>query len=282
MPTSASHTVNDIVEMKPLGEVVFQGPAVPTAFTRTFGGQVVAQALRAALLTVECKDAHSLHCYFLEGGVAAEPIDFHVERIRDGRSFAARRVEGFQNGKRMVIMSVSFHHDQDSGPEHATSMPDVPGPEESIDHVEFRPQSAKKRALDWTDWDIRVVPNEKLSEELLHPAGQATHQYLWIKNTSDMGNDQGSHQAALAYLSDMTLLYTTLLDHDNPDIQAASLDHAMWFLRPVRVDEWLLIDQYSPSAGSGIGLSKGNVYNQRGELVVVLSQEGLIRAKRTS
>lgn len=96
MPTSASHTVNDIVEMKPLGEDVFQGPAVPTAFTRTFGGQVVAQALRAALLTVEGKDAHSLHCYFLEGGVAAEPIDFHVERIRDGRSLPRAASKAFK------------------------------------------------------------------------------------------------------------------------------------------------------------------------------------------
>lgn len=279
MSASASQSVHDVVEMKPLGEDMYQGPAIPTAFTRTFGGQVVAQGLRAAQLTVDGKNTHSLHCYFLEGGVAAQPIDFRVERVRDGRSFAARRVEGYQNGKRMMIMTASFHHDQDRGPEHATQMPQVPGPEESIDHLEIRPQAAKKRALDWMDWDIRAVPEDKLSDEQIHPAGQGTHQYLWFKNTSDMDSDQAVHQAALAYLSDMTLLYTALLDHPAQELQVASLDHAMWFLRPVRVDEWLLVDQYSPSAGGGVGLTKGNVFNQAGELVAVLSQEGLLRAK---
>ena len=239
MSTSASQTVSDIVEMKRLDVDAFQGPAVNTAFIRTFGGQVAAQALRAAQLTVEGKNAHSLHCYFLEGGVAALPIDFNVERIRDGGSFASRRVEGFQNGKRMLIMTVNFHHDKDTGPEHATAMPNVPGPEESIDHLEIRPQAAERRAIDWADWDIRAVPEEKLSHEQLHPAGQARHQYLWFKNTSEMGDDQSLHQAALAYLSDMTLLYTTLLNHPKQELQVASLDHAMWFLRPVRVDEWL-------------------------------------------
>ena len=280
MTNSASpsaQSVHDVVNMKPLGDGRYEGPAVPSAFTRTFGGQVVAQALRAAQLTVEGKRAHSLHSYFLEGGVAAQPIEFRVEHIRDGRSFASRRVEGFQNGRRMMIMTVNFHHDKDRGPEHSTAMPQVPGPEESIDHVKIRPRSAKKRALDWMDWDIRAVEESKLTPEQLHPAGQGTHQYLWFKNTGEMGDDQGVHQAALAYLSDMTLLYTALLDHPNEELQVASLDHAMWFLRPVRVDEWLLIDQYSPSAGEGIGLTKGSVFNQQGELVAVLSQEGLIR-----
>ena len=279
MSPGASQSVYDVVEMKPLGEDMYQGPAIPTAFTRTFGGQVVAQGLRAAQLTVDGKNAHSLHCYFLEGGVAAQPIDFRVERVRDGRSFAARRVEGYQNSKRMMIMTASFHHDQDRGPEHTTQMPQVPGPEESIDHLEIRPQAAKKRALDWMDWDIRAVPEDKLNDEQIHPARQGTHQYLWFKTTSDMDSDQAVHQAALAYLSDMTLLYTALLDHPAQELQVASLDHAMWFLRPVRVDEWLLVDQYSPSAGGGVGLTKGNVFNQAGELVAVLSQEGLLRAK---
>ena len=270
-------SVHDVLDMKPLGDRKFLGPSVPSAFTRTFGGQVVAQALRAAQLTVEGKRAHSLHSYFLEGGIAAQPIEFEVEHVRDGRTFSCRRVEGFQNGKRMMIMTVNFHHDKDRGPEHATAMPQVPGPEEAIDHLEIRPRSAQKRKLDWMDWDIRAVEESKLTEEQLHPAGQGTHQYLWFKNTGVMGDDQDVHQAALTYLSDMTLLYTALLDHPEQELQVASLDHAMWFLRPERVDEWLLVDQYSPSAGGGVGLTKGNVFNQQGELVAVLSQEGLMR-----
>src|SRR5699024_7097038 len=213
--------------------------------------------------------AQTLHSYFLECGVAAQLIKFRVEHIRDGHSFASRRVEGFQNGRRMMIMTVNFHHDKDRGPEHSTAMPQVPGPEESIDHVQIRPRSAKKRAVDWMDWDIRAVEETRLTPAPLHPAGHGTPHYLWLKSSRQLRGDQWGHQGALAYLSDMTLLYTALLDHPNEELQVASLDHAMWFLRPVRVDEWLLIDQYSPSAGEGIGLTKGSVFNQQGELVAV-------------
>lgn len=272
-------TIHDVLAVEQIEENIFIGPSVNSAFVRTFGGQVVAQALRAAQQTVTDKNTHSLHVYFLEGGIAELPIEFRVDRIRDGRTFSSRRVEGFQHGKRMMIMSASFHHEGDSGPEHSDAMPEVPGPEDSIDHLLIRPRSQAKRDLDWQDWDLRVVPEQALSDAQLNPHGQGRHQYMWFKNLSEMGDDQAVHQAALAYQSDMSLLYTVLMEHPAQELQVASLDHAMWFLRPVRVDEWLLVDQYSPSAAHGVGYTQGRVFNQQGELVAMLSQEGLTRQK---
>ncbi|OFQ53617.1 acyl-CoA thioesterase II [Corynebacterium sp. HMSC074H12] len=267
-------TVAQAVDLERIGDDEFRGPVVPSLITRTFGGQTMAQALRAAQLTVDDKFAHSMHCYFVGPGDSGAPTTIRVERIRDGRSFAHRHVRVFQNERLIFMLSAGFQAPGDSGPEHQADMPQVPPPES----IKDSPYSTRIILKEWEDWDVRLVPDADRDAIAAETTG-AGFRNIWFRNTGDFLTtaDQSLHQAALLYMSDMTLIRTALLPHQGERIQLASLDHSLWFLRPVRVDEWMLYSQSSPSAQTGTGLAEGKIFNQRGELLAVAMQEGLTR-----
>lgn len=268
-------SVAQAVDIERIGDDEFRGPAVPSLIARTFGGQTMAQALRAAQLTVDDKLAHSMHCYFVGPGDSSVPTTIRVERIRDGRSFAHRHVRVYQKGRMIFMLSVGFHVSGDVGPEHQAAMPQVPPPES----ITESPYSTRIILKEWEDWDVRLVPDASRDAVAAETTG-AGFRNIWFRNTGALladAPDPSLHQAALLYMSDMTLIRSALLPHQGERIQLASLDHSLWFLRPVRVDEWMLYSQSSPSAQTGTGLAQGKIYNQRGELLAVAMQEGLTR-----
>jgi acyl-CoA thioesterase-2 len=251
---------------------------------RVFGGQVAGQALVAAARTVEQADGtvHSLHAYFLRPGDPSVPIVYDVDRIRDGRSFTTRRVVAIQHGKAIFNLQASFHTSE-PGFEHQLPMPEgVPGPEELPTFQERYAHQAEllgewftqPRPIDTRpDW----TPQEKKGP--LPP-----RQHVWLKAAGVLPDDPILHTCVLTYASDMTLLDTTLLphggDYEEGKLMMASLDHAMWFHRPFRADEWLLYAQDTPSASGGRGIARGLVYRADGALIASVVQEGLIREMR--
>ncbi|MDK6812852.1 MULTISPECIES: acyl-CoA thioesterase [Corynebacterium] len=268
-------SVAQAVDIERIGTDEFRAPVVPSRIKRTFGGQIMAQALRAAQLTVEGKLAHSLHCYFVGPGDSSAPTTIQVERVRDGRSFVHRHVRVFQEDRLIFMLSAGFHVSGDSGPEHQAAMPQVPTPES----IKGSPYSTRIILKEWEDWDVRLVPDADRDAVAAETTG-AGFRNIWFRNTGELlatTPEQSLHQAALLYMSDMTLIRTALLPHQGEKIQLASLDHSLWFLRPVRVDEWMLYSQSSPSAQTGTGLAQGKIFNQRGELLAVAVQEGLTR-----
>ncbi|WP_018156453.1 acyl-CoA thioesterase [Demetria terragena] len=267
---------------------VFEGRSQPMPHGRVFGGQVLAQCLVAAGRTVadgpaeNARSVHSMHGYFLRPGDSTQPIRFAVERMRDGRSFSARRVHALQDGKVIMSVILSFQ-DEASGLDHQAVMPAAPNPERlpttaqdigDIDHP-IAQHWAYRRAV-----DIRHVENPIYIE----PGAQAAaNQNVWMKVRDRMPDDPLLHAAALAYGSDYTLLESALRRHrlawSDPRLRAASLDHAMWFHRPVRADEWVLYQQDSPSASGGRGLGMGKMFAADGTLVATVAQEGMLRVK---
>lgn len=246
------------------------------SYQRTFGGQVAGQSLVSAERTVDPHyRVHSLHGYFLRPGDPQAPIVFLVERIRDGGSFCTRRVSAVQHGETIFYLSASFHTDQD-GIEHQDAMPTVPGPENL-------PEIITMDALDdevfkvFREWDLRRV-----SPEMRDASGTAAEQQVWFRHRKELPDDPVLHICALAYISDLTLLSTAWSIHPSArdHLQVASLDHAMWFMRHFRADEWLLYDQSSPSACGGRALTQGKIYQQDGTLVAAVMQEGLTRHRR--
>lgn len=245
---------------------------------RTFGGHVAGQSLVSAVRTVDPKfQVHSLHGYFLRPGDARAPSVYLVERIRDGGSFATRRVSVVQHGQTIFSMSASFQTDQ-SGIEHQDAMPAAPSPD---DVPGFKTNSkvfddASFRQFD--EWDVRIVPRDQVA---LVP-GRASQQQVWFRHRDPLPDDSVLHICALAYLSDLTLLGSAQVNHpdERKHMMIASLDHAMWFMRPFRADEWLLYDQSSPSACGGRALTEGKLFNQYGEMVASVMQEGLTRYQR--
>jgi acyl-CoA thioesterase II len=245
---------------------------------RTFGGHVAGQSLVSAVRTVDPKfQVHSLHGYFLRPGDARAPSVYLVERIRDGGSFATRRVSVVQHGQTIFTMSASFQTDQ-SGIEHQDAMPAAPSPD---DIPGFKTNSkvfddASFRQFD--EWDVRIVPRDQVT---LIP-GRASQQQVWFRHRDPLPDDSVLHICALAYLSDLTLLGSAQVNHpaERKHLNIASLDHAMWFMRPFRADEWLLYDQSSPSACGGRALTEGKLFNQYGEMVASVMQEGLTRYQR--
>ncbi len=268
-------SVAQAVDIERIGEDEFRAPAVPSLIARTFGGQTMAQALRAAQLTVDDKLAHSMHCYFVGPGDSSVPTTIRVERIRDGRSFAHRHVRVYQRDRMIFMLSAGFHASGDVGPEHQADMPQVPPPES----ITESPYSTRIILKEWEDWDVRLVPDASRDAVAAETTG-AGFRNIWFRNTGALladAPDPSLHQAALLYMSDMTLIRSALLPHQGERIQLASLDHSLWFLRPARVDEWMLYSQSSPSAQTGTGLAQGKIFNQRGELLAVAMQEGLTR-----
>ena len=255
---------------------IYRGPAVESKLVRTFGGQVAAQALVAATETVDPgKHVHSLHGYFAPGK-AASPTVFLVDRIRDGRSFSSRQVRAVQDGETIFSMQASFHVRGDVGPEHSDLMRDVPSPEEVANGGSSLPISSRALLEEWGDWDIHVVSGDKYEHNKYTPSQQV----VWFRSKRPLPDDQTFHICTLAYMSDMTLLHSSLVPHPGHKVQMASLDHAMWFLRPFRADDWLLYDQVSPSAHAGRALTHGRIFDRAGNLVAMVTQEGLTRSLR--
>lgn len=269
--------IRDILDLERLGPDRYQGNAVNSQLTRTFGGQVAAQALVAAVSSVEeegdRKKVHSLHGYFLRAGVASQPTEFVVSRLRSGRSFSTRQVSAVQGDETIFSMQASFHREGDEGPEHADKMRDVPGPDDISPQAADIPGNSRALMDEWIDWDVRVVPQ---SEYELNKY-TASQQVVWFKSKRPLPDNDTFHICALAYMSDMTLLQSSMVPHPGHKVQMASLDHAMWFLRPFRADEWLLYDQVSPSASSARALTHGRIFDVRGNLVAMVTQEGLTR-----
>jgi acyl-CoA thioesterase-2 len=219
---------------------------------------------------------HSLHVYFLRPGDAKAPTIFLVERIRDGGSFCTRRVNAIQHGETIFSMSASFQTDQ-IGIEHQDVMPSAPPPDD-LPGLKSMKVSDDAGFRQFEEWDVRIVPREKL---VLLP-GLAAQQQVWFRHRDPLPDDPVLHICALAYMSDLTLLGSAQVIHLDvrEHLQVASLDHAMWFMRMFRADEWLLYDQSSPSACAGRALCQGKIFNQHGEMVAAVMQEGLTRYKR--
>lgn len=274
--------IRDILSLERIDRDIYRGTAVNSELARTFGGQVAGQALVAATRTIE-DDAnaarmkvHSLHGYFLKGGKASEPTVFLVDRIRDGRSFATRQVSAVQNGEKIFAMQASFHITDDIGPEHSDIMRAVPTPEQIGRDRNTLPATSRALLDEWVDWDIRVVPRDMYEHNKYTPSQQV----VWFKSKRQLPDDDTFHVCTLAYMSDMTLLHSSMVPHPHHEVQMASLDHAMWFLRPFRADEWLLYDQVSPSASNGRALTHGRIFDAQGSLVAMVTQEGLTRTYR--
>jgi acyl-CoA thioesterase II len=262
------------------GEDVFVGQSQPQPAGRVFGGQVLAQSLVAAQRTVATeRGVHSLHGYFLRAGDSSEPITFAVERLRDGRSFSARRVHALQFGRPILSMIASFQTAAD-GLDHQQPMPDVPDPEALPSIGDRYAGQAGTLARYW----MRHRPIELRHVEqplYLEPAEPASRQSVWMRTPGALPDDPALHAAVLAYASDLALLEPVLRAHgrtwSEPGIKVASLDHAMWWHRPARADQWLLYTQESTSASGARGLGLGRIYTRDGALAASVAQEGMIR-----
>lgn len=285
--SSAMQGLISILDLETLERNLFRGRSPQTGWQRVFGGQVIAQALVAAQRTVDAdRHVHSLHCYFMRPGDPAVPIIYEVDRIRDGKSFTTRRVVAIQHGHAIFSLSASFQIDE-PGMEHQIEMPEgLPRPEtltsakELIESfIDSVPESV--RAYWERERPIEFKPvslTHYTSREKLPPK-----QHIWIRTTGPVPDDRPLQAAVLAYLSDMTLLDTSLFAHGravfDEDLQVASLDHAMWFHRPNPLDDWLLYAQDSPNTSGGRGFTRGSIYASDGTLVASMAQEGLIRLR---
>ncbi len=283
MSQAAVDALISLLDLEAIEVNLFRGGSPPAERQRVFGGQVAGQALVAAARTVEPESrVHSLHAYFLRPGDTRIPILYEVDRIRDGLSFVTRRVTAIQHGRAIFSLSASFQVPED-GFDHSDPMPEVPAPETLPNIKERWADIAAERGdtrfevdlpfdLRNCDWG----PTDR--EKPLPP-----YQRIWLKATGTLPDDPVLHACALTYASDMTLLDTALLPHALGPVDAvfmASLDHAMWFHRPFRADEWLLYAQDTPSASGGRGFARGAVFTPDGKLAVTVIQEGLIRPPR--
>lgn len=282
MPRSAADLV-DLLDLEPLDTNLFRGQQPDTDRQRVFGGQVAAQALIAAIRTVDpAYVVHSLHSYFLRPGDTAVPIIYDVERLRDGRSFGTRRVVARQHGRPIFFLTANVQRPE-PGFEHQDAMPEVVPPEEALDFMDLMggrgTAEAEAFAKEWAALEVRYIGNSArgLPADPAHPARAR----LWIRVNGALSDDPHEHLAAFTYASDMTLLGAALVPHgvtlSSAGLQPASLDHAIWFHQPFRADRWWLYDQWSPAAHGARGLSLARVFTQDGTLVASVAQEGLIR-----
>lgn len=275
-----------ILDIETLEENLFRGVSPQAGWQRVFGGQVIGQALVAAYRTVNGRAAHSLHGYFLRAGDPAVPIIYNVDRIRDGGSFSTRRVVAVQHGQAIFSMAASFHKPE-PGLTHQIKMPNVPLPDKLPSEAEL-----KERLIDRLPPQVRTYWERERPIELrpvditryLSQEKRAATQQVWIRANGTLGDDLALNQCVLAYASDFTLLDTALIAHGrfifDPALMLASLDHAIWFHRHFRADEWLLYAQDSPSSGGGRAFCRGSLFTLSGELVASTAQEGLVRERR--
>ena len=275
----------EVLDLRAEGPDAFVGRSQPQPHGRVFGGQVLSQAMVAAGRTLP-DDAprriHSMHGYFLRPGDATAPIQFQVERLRDGRSFSARRVHALQNDRPILGMSASFQT-ADEGLDHQDEMPDVPPPEDLPAVGELLADVSDGPAKKWVERraiDIRHVEGPIYLSPAREPVAR---QNVWIRAAGSLPDDPLVHAAVLAYASDYTLLEPVLRRHGitwiDPRLRPASLDHSMWFHRPIRADDWLLYSQSSPSATGGRGLGIGRMFSRDGVLLASVAQEGMLRLK---
>ena len=273
-----------LLQLEKIEENIFRGYTVDLGTVNVFGGQVLGQALSAATQTVlNQRHVHSMHAYFIRHGDPALPIVYNVDCIRDGKSFTTRRVLAVQKGKAIFSMAASFQV-VEPGFEHQDQMPAVPGPLEVLSERELAeknpallPQRILERVRRGYPIEVRHVnPVYPGNPQKLPP-----HKYVWFRTVAAMPDNPALHRQLLAYSSDFNLVPTILYPHGHtvwePDLMAVSLDHAMWFHRDFRADEWLLYAIDSPSAAASRGLSIGRIFDQKGRLVATVMQEGLVR-----
>ena len=254
-----------LLDLEQIEQDLFRGASPETNLQRVFGGQVAGQALVAAGRTVEpSRSVHSLHAYFLRPGDPTRPIVYEVDRTRDGRSFTTRRVVALQHGRVIFTMSASFQV-HETGIEHQIAMPPTTDPDDL-------PALEGPEARAWSSIDLRFVPRDDAT-----PLGQQ----VWLRAAEPLPDDPLTHVCVLAYASDLTLLSSTIRPHEisrwDGNLKMASLDHAMWFHRDFRADQWLLYDQLSPAGGGARGLASGRIFTREGVLVASVVQEGLVR-----
>lgn len=278
--------IQAVLDVTATGPDTFRAMSPKNGWRRVFGGQVIGQALVAANLTIAGRAVHSLHAYFMRPGDPAAPIDYGVERLRDGSSFSTRRVVARQGEEAIFAMAASFHREE-AGLEHQIAMPAVPAPEHCLDEAALEARYAKGLPKSFggywrPDWPIEmrlVAPDSFFNRR----AGQASQHCLWMRARAHLPDDQAIHRAVLAYASDYSLIDTALVPHGralfDPAIQIASLDHAMWFHRSFRADDWVLYVQDSPWTGGARGLCRGSIFSRDGALVATLAQEGLMRQR---
>jgi acyl-CoA thioesterase-2 len=278
--TEALDALVALLDLEAIEVNIFRGVSPDEKRQRVFGGQVAGQALVAAGRTVERGNVHSLHAYFLRPGDTSVPILYEVDRIRDGRSFTTRRVVAIQHGRAIFNLSASFHIDEE-GVDHQLPMPDAPDPE-SLPTYRERLAPFAEQLGDWLNRpqpiDQRYVDN---GGGLFRAGISDPRQQVWIRADGRLADEQLLHACVVAYASDMSLLDSVILPHrvswEDPRLMSASLDHAMWFHRPFRADEWMLYDQESPSAAGARGLARGSIFTRDGRLAVSVVQEGLVR-----
>ncbi len=274
-----------LLRLERIEDNIFRGESRDIGGDQVFGGQVVGQALSAAHHTVEigARIAHSLHAYFLRRGDVHAPIVYEVDRARDGGSFSVRRVVAVQHGRPILNLAASFHKHEE-GLEHQAAMPDVAGPDGLADLtqvppgvIERLPEKMRRYLLAKRPFELRPVQPVDYTQPAVRPAVK----HLWIRAVDRLPDDLSLHQNLLAYVSDYELLGTCILPHGisfgQGNLQMASLDHALWFHRAFRIDEWLLYACDSPNAAGARGLARGQLFTRDGTLVASVAQEGLIR-----
>ncbi len=286
--TAAVDEMLELLNLECLEQGIYRGPSRNIVGKNVFGGQVLGQALMAAGRTVDGRFAHSIHGYFLRAGDIRAPIVYLVERLRDGRSFSNRQVKAVQHGEVIFMLMASFVDDED-GLEHQSPMPNVEGPEGLPSETELRARMAhllpeKIRESFSRDRPIEIRPIQPVNP--FAPQPQEADRAHWMRAQTRLPNDRLLHQCILAFASDFALMGTAMLPHGvsfmQPNIQAASLDHAMWFHKEFRADDWLLYHMDSPRAAGGRGINRGRVYRQDGTLVATVAQEGLMRLREVA
>jgi acyl-CoA thioesterase-2 len=288
-PPAALAALLSILDLEPLEQDLYRGVSPKEGWQRVYGGQVLGQALVAASRTVdEPRLAHSLHGYFILAGDPAHPIIYEVERTRDGASFTTRWVKAIQNGRAIFTMGVSFHRPEE-GFDHQAEMPSVPAPESLPSATDLINQLIDRLPENMRSYWMRDRPIDMRPVDVSRYLGRDKRppaQQIWIRANGALPDDPKLHQSVLAYASDFTLLDTALIAHGkllfDVDIQLASLDHALWFHRPFRADEWLLYVQDSPSASGARGFCRGSFFARDGRLVASAAQEGLMRRRDTA
>jgi acyl-CoA thioesterase II len=285
--SSAIQDLLAILDLEQLEVNLFRGRSPQVGWQRVFGGQVIGQALVAACRTVDVagRPPHSLHAYFLLPGDPKVPIIYEVDRIRDGKSFTTRRVVAIQHGEAIFTMAVSFHRDE-PGMSHQAAMPAVPRPDELPDESEIKARVLplmpdpvrryyeRERPIEWRPVELDRYLGKRIADGRFH---------VWIRATGRLPDEPAIHQCVLAYASDMLLLDSALIPHGRTvfekTLMAASLDHALWFHRPFRADDWLLYAHDSPNLSGSRGLSRGLIFARDGTLVASVAQEGLLRER---
>jgi acyl-CoA thioesterase-2 len=286
---SSNHVTElvELLQLERLEDNLFRGQSRDIGTRFVFGGQVLGQALAAAQQTVDpVREAHSLHAYFLRAGDIDAPIVYSVERTRDGGSFSSRRVVAIQHGQPILDGSISFQVPE-QGVEHQTRMPEVPSPEDVEPMHALSPAELARLPVKLQRWlgiDGPFAFRQVWPRDEQHPAKRPPIQHIWFKLTQPIDDSAILHRALLAYASDFHLIGTATLPHGisylTHNVQMASLDHALWFHRPFRVDEWLLYSFDSPTAQGGRGLARGQIFSRDGRLIASSAQEGLIRLRQ--